>query len=203
VPGYKIVAEIGRGGMGVVYQACESRLGRQVALKFIPPELAGDEMLLERFRREAQTASSLNHPHICTVHALGEHQDRPFIVLEFIEGQTLKALAAQRVEISELIRIMRQVCSALAAAHAAGVVHRDIKPENIMVRPDRYVKVLDFGLARRLPTLGSGDAPASQDTWPGAVPCWERSPTCRPSRRGATCSQALRMSFRSASCCIY
>lgn len=169
VPGYQIVAEIGRGGMGVVYQACDSRLGRHVALKFIPPELAGDEVLLERFRREAQTASSLNHPHICTVHALGEHLDRPFIVLEFIEGQTLKALAAQRLEISELIRIIRQVCSALAAAHAAGVVHRDIKPENIMVRPDRYVKVLDFGLARRLPTLGSGTAPGTQDTWPGTV----------------------------------
>jgi predicted ATPase len=169
VPGYEIVAKLGRGGMGVVYQALEPRLGRHVALKFVPPELAGDESRLQRFIREAQTASALNHPHICTVHALGEHEGTPFIVLEFIEGQTLKAFAADRLDIPVACRLVRQAANALAAAHAAGVVHRDIKPENLMVRADGYVKVLDFGLARRLPTLAPHAGPASHDTWPGAV----------------------------------
>ena len=169
VPGYEILAEIGRGGMGVVYHARETQLGRPVALKFLPPEVAHDNVLLDRFRREAQTASSLNHPHICTVHALGEHAGRPFIVLEFIEGQTLKALASQRWEPHELARVLRQAAGALQAAHTAGVVHRDIKPENIMLRRDGYVKVLDFGLARRLPTLAASGGEAAQETWPGAI----------------------------------
>ena len=169
VPGYELVGEIGRGGMGVVYHARETQLGRPVALKFLPGELAHDTVLLSRFRREAQTASSLNHPHICTVHALGEHDGRPFIVLEFIEGETLKRLAGRGIEHRELTRVMRQVASALSAAHAAGVVHRDIKPENIMVRSDGYVKVLDFGLARRLPTLAAPGGEGQHDTWPGAI----------------------------------
>ncbi len=169
VPGYEIVAEIGRGGMGVVYQARDSSLGRNVALKFLPAELAGEPLLMQRFVREAQTASALNHPHICTVHALSEHDGRPFIVLEFIEGQTLKSLAASPLGIAEAARLIRQAAGALAAAHSAGVVHRDIKPENLMVRPDGYVKVLDFGLARRLPTLTSPAGEGSHDTWPGAV----------------------------------
>jgi predicted ATPase/predicted Ser/Thr protein kinase len=169
VPGYEILGEIGRGGMGVVYHARETQLGRPVALKFLPPEVAHDGVLLDRFRREAQTASSLNHPHICTVHALGEHAGRPFIVLEFIEGQTLKALSTRRWEPQELIRVLRQAAGALQAAHSAGVVHRDIKPENIMLRRDGYVKVLDFGLARRLPTLASTGGEAAHETWPGAI----------------------------------
>jgi predicted ATPase len=169
VPGYEIVAEIGRGGMGVVYQARDSMLGRNVALKFLPAELAGEPLLMQRFVREAQTASALNHPHICTVHALSEHDGRPFIVLEFIEGQTLRSLAAHPLGIAEASRLIRQAAGALAAAHAAGVVHRDIKPENLMVRPDGYVKVLDFGLARRLPTLTTPAGTGSHDTWPGAV----------------------------------
>lgn len=169
VPGYQIVSRLGRGGMGVVYQALEPRLGRHVALKFVPPELAGDDHRMQRFIREAQTASALNHPHICTVHALGEHAGSPFIVLEFIEGQTLKAHAANSVAIPDACRIVRQAANALSAAHAAGVVHRDIKPENLMVRSDGYVKVLDFGLARHLPTLAPHVGPASHDTWPGTV----------------------------------
>ncbi|MCO6456035.1 MAG: protein kinase [Pirellulaceae bacterium] len=168
VPGYEIIAQIGRGGMGIVYQALETRLGRRVALKLIPPELAGDPQLMQRFIREARTASALNHPHICTVHALGEHQGAPFIVLEFIEGQTLRSLAAQRLAVPELSRLVGQAAGALAAAHAAGVVHRDIKPENLMVRSDGYVKVLDFGLARRLPAL-VGATKDKQDTWPGSM----------------------------------
>lgn len=169
VPGYEIVSRLGRGGMGVVYQAIDSRLGRQVALKFVPPELAGDDHRMQRFIREAQTASGLNHPHICTVHALGEHNGVPFIVLELIEGQTLKAHATKKLPIPETCRLIRQAANALAAAHAAGVVHRDIKPENLMVRSDGYVKVLDFGLARQLPTLAKNAAATNHDTWPGAV----------------------------------
>jgi predicted ATPase len=153
VPGYDLLREIGRGGMGVVYQAHEPSLGRHVALKFLPPEYAGDPDRLERFRHEARTASALNHPHICTVHALGEHDGRPFLVMELIEGVTLQALAEHRPGVAEVARLVGQAAKALAAAHAAGVVHRDVKPENIMVRPDGYVKVLDFGLARSLPSL--------------------------------------------------
>ncbi len=169
VPGYQIVAKLGRGGMGVVYQALESRLDRHVALKFVPAEMAGDAHRMQRFIREAQTASGLNHPHICTVHALSEHDGVPFIVLEFIEGKTLKAHAATKPAIPDACRLVRQAANALAAAHAAGVVHRDIKPENMMVRSDGYVKVLDFGLARRLPTLAPNVGAASHDTWPGTV----------------------------------
>src|SRR5262249_29259273 len=123
VPGYEIVAEIGRGGMGVVYQAREPSLGRHVALKFLPVEYAADPDRLERFRREAQTASALNHPHICTVHALGEHAGRPFLVMEFIEGVTLQELAARRPGVGEVARLIGQAARALTAAHAAGVVH--------------------------------------------------------------------------------
>ncbi|WP_254508371.1 serine/threonine-protein kinase [Anatilimnocola floriformis] len=169
VPGYQILSKLGRGGMGVVYQALESRLDRHVALKFVPPELAGDASRMQRFIREAQTASGLNHPHICTVHALGEHEGVPFIVLEFIEGQTLKAHGANKLAVSDACRLIRQAANALAAAHAAGIVHRDIKPENMMVRSDGYVKVLDFGLARKLPTIAPNAVAANHDTWPGAI----------------------------------
>jgi predicted ATPase len=167
--GYEIIEQLGRGGMGVVYKAHDAQLDRHVALKFLPAEYAGSDDRLSRFLHEARTASALNHPHICTIHALGEHQSRPFIVMEFVEGQTLRARMADRPEIEERVRWVFQVALALAAAHDAGVVHRDIKPENIMVRDDGYVKVLDFGLARRGPIsceLSSGDLPS---TVPGAL----------------------------------
>ena len=169
VPGYEIVAEIGRGGMGIVYKARDPNLGRHVALKFLPAEFIGDSTRLERFTREARTASALNHPHICTIHGLGEHQGRPYIVMEFIEGCTLQALLNARPPIDESLRMMAQATRALAAAHAAGVVHRDIKPENIMRREDGYVKVVDFGLARRLPTLLNSDLSGASDTAPGTL----------------------------------
>jgi serine/threonine protein kinase/predicted ATPase len=169
VPGYEILGELGRGGMGVVYKAREVSLGRQVALKFLPDEYARDPDRLERFLHEARTASALNHPHICTVHALEEHKGRPFLVLELIEGQTLHDLLASQPGVEEVSRLIGQAARALAAAHAAGVVHRDIKPENIMVRPDGYVKVLDFGLARMLPTLTRPEPSKERDTDPGAV----------------------------------
>jgi predicted ATPase len=154
VPGYEVLMQLGRGGMGVVYRARQKSLDRDVALKFLPPECASDPVWLERFRREALTASALNHPHICTIHDTGEAGGRPFLSMELIEGRTLAELARQRLPAEELTRIFRQAAGALAAAHAAGVVHRDVKPENVMVRNDGIVKVLDFGLARRLTTGG-------------------------------------------------
>src|SRR5262245_19952182 len=169
VPGYEIVAEIGRGGMGVVYHAHDLSLARPVALKFLPPEYASDPDRLERFRREARTASGLNHPNICTVHALGEHAGRPFIVMEFVAGKTLRELADDRPGPAQAAQLIRQLARALAAAYTAGVVHRDIKPENMMERADGFVKVLDFGLARRLPTLVRPDAAGIRDTEPGML----------------------------------
>jgi len=165
IAGYEIVGEIGRGGMGVIYRARDARLDRHVALKFLPAEYAQDSDHLRRFLHEARAASALNHPNICTVHALGEHEGRPYIVLEFIDGVTLRSWAAGRPGFHEVATVIRQAVRALAAAHAAGVVHRDIKPDNIMLRPDGFVKVVDFGLARRIPTAAG---PAA-DTVLGAV----------------------------------
>ena len=167
VAGYEIVGEIARGGMGVVYKAFEPSLGRHVALKFLPGEVAQEPDRLERFLREARTASGLNHPYICTVHALGQYATRPFIVLEFIDGETLRAQIGRRPAVERAARWIAQTAQALAAAHAAGVVHRDIKPENIMLRGDGYVKVLDFGLARRPPSLARTGAEDLADTDPG------------------------------------
>jgi predicted ATPase len=151
VPGFASLEPIGRGGMGVVYKALQTSLDRPVALKFLPEECAQDPAWLTRFRREARTASALNHPHICTIYDTGESGGRPFLSMEFVEGTTLEALLDQRLPAPELARLIGQAARALAAAHAAGVVHRDIKPANVMVRGDGIVKVLDFGLARQLP----------------------------------------------------
>ena len=167
VAGYEILGELGRGGMGIVYEARDTHLNRPVALKFLPPEYADDKDRLERFLREARTASALNHPQICTVHALGEHEGRPFIVMERIEGSTLRTLMNRPLEIEHVAQLFGQIAQALALAHAEGVVHRDIKPENLMVREDGYVKILDFGLARRLPRLSVETSPAQWDTDPG------------------------------------
>src|SRR5215475_6364064 len=146
---YQIETLLGVGGMGEVYLARDERLGRKVALKFLPERLTANTVQLSRFKSEARAASALNHPNILTVYEIGTEGNRYFIATEFIEGVTLRAaLVRGKMDVHEALDISVQVASALAAAHKAGVVHRDIKPENIMIRPDGYVKVLDFGLAK-------------------------------------------------------
>ena len=146
---YWIESLIGVGGMGEVYLARDERLGRKAALKLLPDGLTTDETQLSRFKNEARTASALNHPNILTVYEIGTEGNVHFIAMEFIEGVTLRAaLASGRMSAHKALEMAVQVASALAAAHDAGVVHRDIKPENIMLRPDGYVKVLDFGIAK-------------------------------------------------------
>jgi predicted ATPase len=165
VSGYEVSGLLGRGGMAVVYKARQHSLNRPVALKFLPAECAQDPVWLARFRREALTASSLNHPNICTIYDTGESAGRPFLSMELIQGRTLEVLVSQRRPAEELARLIGQVARALAAAHAAGVVHRDIKPTNLMVRDDGIVKVLDFGLARRLaPPKAPSQVPVGRDT---------------------------------------
>src|SRR5690349_5386521 len=158
--------------MGVVYKAEDTELGRFVALKFLPEDIAQVPQALERFRREARAASALNHPNICTIHDFGEHQGRPVIAMEIIDGCNLRAMTDQRFSVESLARVGEQIAKALKVAHAAGIVHRDIKPENIMVRNDGYIKVLDFGLARLGPAVDSAGETAGRSelvTTPGTL----------------------------------
>ena len=145
---YRILERLGRGGMGVVYKAEDTRLGRTVAIKFLPEAIANDAIALERFHREARAASALNHPNIVTVHEIGEHASGSFIVMEWIQGETLRSRMKRPMELTDVIDCGIQAARALKTAHQAGIIHRDIKPDNIMVRSDGYVKLVDFGLAR-------------------------------------------------------
>src|SRR5215207_8180385 len=146
---YDIIRAIGAGGMGEVYLARDTRLGRMAAIKRLPAALAADRDRLERFVQEARLASSLNHPNIATVYEVGDAASEPFIAMEYVEGETLaQRLRRGALPIAEVIDLAVQVCEALKVAHDHGITHRDIKPDNLMLRPDGYVKVLDFGLAK-------------------------------------------------------
>jgi eukaryotic-like serine/threonine-protein kinase len=155
---YRITGKLGIGGMGVVYDAEDLRLARTVALKLLPVELAGDPEATRRLQREAQTIAGLNHPNICTVYEIDDHEGAAFIAMERVEGSNLKQhMARQTLTTPEVIEIALQICQALEAAHAAVIVHRDIKPGNIVVGGNGHVKVLDFGLARRFMEPGTGE----------------------------------------------
>ncbi len=191
---YRVLDVIGGGGMGMVYRAEDLKLGRSVALKFLPEELTSDAVALQRFEREAQAASSLNHPNICTIHAIEEHEAQPFIVMELLEGETLRsrmaALEPEALPFHELSEIARQVCSGLEAAHQRGIIHRDIKPANIFLCKSGAAKILDFGLAKLAGDVGLEKGEAASATATSSADHLKRDLT----RTGTTAGTAGYMS---------
>jgi serine/threonine protein kinase len=172
---YEVRSLLGVGGMGEVYLAEDTQLGRLVALKLLPTDVTADENRARRFMQEARAASALNHPNIIVIHEVGETEDkRLFITTEYIEGETLRQrLGGEGFKLPTVLDVAIQLAGALAAAHEAGIIHRDIKPENVMLRPDGYVKVLDFGLAKLIensfPVVLEAATLAKQDTTSGMI----------------------------------
>jgi serine/threonine protein kinase len=169
---YRVESKVGEGGMGEVWLARDTSLGRRVALKLLPPDLTRDPLRVARFQQEARAASALSHPNVCHIYALGQTSDgQHYIAMELVEGQTLRVrLHSERISIKDALHIATQIAAALGAAHAAGILHRDVKPENVMLRTDGLIKVLDFGLAN--PTDGISPTrirPASTSAKPKAA----------------------------------